>query len=77
MRIISQDGNIDFPYEKTILKVSSSGDVNLITAYYTDSVNYVMANYTTKYKAKKALENLRSEYELGYSCFQFPFDSEV
>lgn len=63
MRVISQDGRLDFPYEnsvvfippreKTIVRVQMTGDYE----------STMMAQYSTKEKAKKAMEMLRVAYE--------------
>lgn len=65
MRVISQDGTIDMPYE-----VSS---LNMVVGKYEDVVNAAiycyssfstikMAEYSSKEKAKKAMEMLRDAY---------------
>lgn len=65
MRVISQDGTIDMPYE-----VSS---LNMVVGKYEDVVNAAiycyssfstikMAEYSSEEKAKKAMEELRYAY---------------
>lgn len=65
MRIISQDGAIDVPYEQVIIQ-RFRGEIyflnkNLIGVeqLYTDMV---IAKYSTDEKAKKAMEELRCAY---------------
>lgn len=85
MRVISQDGTIDMPYE-----VSS---LNMVVGKYEDVVNAAiycyssfstikMAEYSSEEKAKKAMEMLREEYQKYASqnymkVFQFPAEEEL
>ena len=64
MRVISQDGTIDMPYEMSIVWCEDSGAVLLqpigeIGEYQT------FAKYSTEEKAKKAMEMLRDTYQYG------------
>jgi hypothetical protein len=65
MRVISQDGTIDMPYEEVIIQRFRSRiyflNKNLIGV---ESLNEDMqiAEYSTKEKAKKAMEMLRDAY---------------
>lgn len=80
MRLISQNGDIDVPYESSAI-VRADG---LIVAY---SVNYiskriVMGMYSTEEKAKKVMEMLHRAYHDAVthdnvSAFRFPKDDEV
>lgn len=66
MRIISQDGTLDMPYEEVIIQRFRSRiyflNKNLIGV---ESLNEDMqiAEYSTEEKAKKAMEMLRIAYE--------------
>lgn len=86
MRIISQDGMIDFPYEYTIVYIDYLNE-KLI---YAKGMSFIIAKYSTKAKAKKAMEMLRTAYQyaeeckyigVGSSqpefCFRFPADEEL
>ena len=57
MRIISQGGFADLPYEEIILCMESED----IIARHNDK-EYLMARYSTMKKAKKAMEMLRTAY---------------
>lgn len=80
MRLISQTGDIDIPYESSAI---DRADV-MIAAY---SVNYnskriVMGMYSTEEKAKKAMKMLHRAYHDAVthdnvSAFSFPKDDEV
>lgn len=80
MRLISQTGDIDIPYESSAI---ARTDV-LIAAF---SVNYnffriVMGMYSTEEKSKKVMETLHRAYHDAVthdnvSAFRFPKDDEV
>lgn len=81
MRIISQDGMIDVPYELGNLNigVGKFEDVERasISYYYSSTFNAAkLAEYTSKAKAKKAMEMLHREWDdCGVNGrFQFPAD---
>lgn len=60
MRLISQTGDIDIPYENTVLSVAG----NLIFAYVpvVGEKGTVIASYSTKEKAKEAMKVLYKVY---------------
>lgn len=61
MRIVSQDGKINLPYEMTALLVSD----NYIQAVFAGGIQqspYVMASYKSQEKCKKAIEMLNRVY---------------
>ena len=77
MRIISQDGMQDVPYEcsrfSVVTQMGMDGKYNpkknLIRAYITGDAGMVnMAEYSTLEKAIKELENIRNEYEMTEMC---------
>lgn len=92
MRVVSQDGKLDFPYENIRLSIADNSILCL------DSFS-TLATYSTEKKAQKAMEMLRNTYlsrmELGGGydmvngfyvqpnywvlpkVFRFPQDSEV
>lgn len=57
MRIISQDGRIDLPYEKVCLYIDST----LIIASC-DNVKYMMGSYQNNEQAVKHMEMCRKHY---------------
>ena len=80
MRLISQNGEIDVPYE--IASLSRTG--NIIRAYVpiVGEKGTVMACYSTDEKAKKVMEMLHRAYHDAVthdnvSAFRFPKDDEV
>ena len=68
MRVISQDGTMDVPYEISSLSIAVGKYENVehavIFCYnYSTSIGTKMAEYGSKEKAKKAMEILRIAYE--------------
>lgn len=73
MRIISQDGKFDLPYEQCGMQIlqkyrtTSIGKIPdgfSIRAYLqTNSGSFCMANYTTEEMAIKTMEMLRDQYD--------------
>lgn len=73
MRLISQDGRIDIPYENNVVYVCANYGYNkdmkyVITGYkivifvgYDDSHN--LGDYSTKEKALKVIEEIREHYQ--------------
>lgn len=81
MRVISQDGIIDMPYE--ICSVWCCSSV-IMCDMCGDNTNTILATYSAEEKAKKAMEMLREQYKkyIGasvniYGCFQFPAEEEL
>lgn len=78
MRVISQDGTIDLPYEQVII---TRHDKSIyLMEHLTSDVE--IAKYSTEEKAKKAMEMLREEYQKYASqnymkVFQFPAEEEL
>ena len=62
MRVISQDGTIDIPYEMSIVWCEDSVAV-LLQAVGEVGEYQTFAKYSTEEKAKKAMEMLRIAYE--------------
>lgn len=77
MRIISQDGKINIPYEMTALLVSG----NYIQAVFSGGIQqspYVMAMYSTQDKLQDALDMLDRRFVgMGDAIFRFPKDGEA
>lgn len=89
MRLVSQDGDIDVPYEHGSLCTGFiKGEehiINTISYYnYSSQKGTKLAEYSSKNKCLKAMEMLREEYlETVYDyrtkpkVFQFPKDEEI
>ena len=77
MRIISQNGKINLPYEMTALIVSD----NYIQAVFAGGIQqspYLMAMYSTQDKLQEALDMLNRRYAgMCDAIFRFPKDGEI
>lgn len=65
MRVISQDGAIDVPYENSVVFIDTRGvrDKAFVRMQAIgDDEASIMAQYSTEEKAKKAMEMLREAY---------------
>nr|DAU45375.1 MAG TPA: hypothetical protein [Caudoviricetes sp.] len=83
MRVISQHGNVDLPYEQIVVCHAMES----VIALY-NGEKYVLGEYSSKEKAYKAMEMLREawineaiEFTHGIYhrniVFQFPQDDEI
>lgn len=65
MRVISQDGALDIPYEQVVIQ-RFKGEIYFLnknlTGIYDLVSDIVIAEYSTEEKAKKAMEELRYVY---------------
>ena len=93
MRLISQDGKVDLPYEQFAVAIDATTETAILAfpAGVDDDTYFNLAEYSTKEKAKKVVEMLRTEYRnykqaksseyyfaFNYpKVFRFPKDSEV
>lgn len=92
MRIVSQGGMYDLPYEETTFRFFHDGRIVAYALSDPTSDNYiVMAEYSSGEKANKAMEMCREKYLSrtvnGYyvqpnylalpKVFQFPADNEI
>lgn len=75
MRVISQDGTIDVPYDYFSLSMSSGKYKDMEVAYIycqnsSSPIGVKLAKYSTEEKAVKAMEMLRKVYEnnMFYHC---------
>lgn len=64
MRVIAQDGTMDFPYKDSIVFIDTRAKDAIFVRMQAigDSEASIMAQYSTKEKAKKAMEELRYAY---------------
>ena len=64
MRLISQNGEIDVPYEKVILGIcdQNNGQEYVIYAYHDSPRPLFIATYSNTDKALKVMEMLREQY---------------
>lgn len=73
MRVISQDGTFDIPYEQVVIQ-RFKGDIYFLNKNLTgidDLIDdIIVAKYSTEEKANKAMEMLRSAYTGSIVMFQ-------
>jgi len=73
MRVISQDGTLDIPYEQVVIQ-RFKGEIYFLNKNLTgidDLVSdIVIAKYSTEEKAKKSMEMLRIAYTGSIAMFQ-------
>lgn len=81
MRIISQNGNVDLPYEKFVFGITKDNKIacrrECVAPPY-EIYNGIIAEYSSKEKALKAMKMLRKSYEnnefyhciAGSKCFE-------
>ena len=56
MRVISQDGTVDLPYERIVISLENSGkDYCLLAFSDCTTIGLVIARYSTEENAKKAI----------------------
>ena len=79
MRLVSQHGNVDIPYDKAVL-LHAQGDVMAIVG----DKEYILGVYSSMEKSYRVMEMVREEYlETVYDyrtrpkVFKFPKDEEV
>lgn len=63
MRVISQNGKLDFPYENSLVFIPPRDGTIVRLQMIGDYESTMMAQYSTKEKAKKAMNMLRLAYE--------------
>ena len=79
MRLVSQNGNVDIPYDKAILLHAQ----DYVMARIGDK-DYLMGEYSSMEKSYRAMEIMQKQF-LDYCCnyhsqsgvFYFPKDEEV
>ena len=87
MRLISQDGMIDVPYENLTIVVDNDNDdgkVHILARGIVEYLSIIIAVYSNTDKALNVMEMLQKQF-LDYCCnyhsqsgvFYFPKDEEV
>lgn len=73
MRIISQKGNIDVPYEKVVLFADNVGAIHCKFG----GESFRMGLYSSKQDAKAVMKMIRDAWDNAYEMFQLPKREEV
>ena len=87
MRIISQNGLLDMPYELIAISPYSGNMATIVGTFPGNALGkgdsvYILAEYSTEEKAIKAMEMCREYYDSIFfepqsEIFQFPAEEEV
>lgn len=80
MRLISQDGMIDVPYENITIAVDNDnddGEVHILARGIVEYLSVIIAVYSNTDKALKVMEMLRDKNFWDKDVFKFPADEEV
>ena len=80
MRLISQDGMIDVPYENLTIAVDNDNDdgkVHILARGISEYLSIIIAVYSNTDKALKVMEMLRNRNFWDKDVFKFPADEEV
>lgn len=87
MRIISQNGLLDMPYELIAISPYSGNMATIVGTFPGNNLDkgdrvYILAEYSTEEKAIKAMEMCREYYDSIFfepqsEIFQFPAEEEV
>ena len=82
MRIVSQDGTIDVPYDLAALSIgilpSNKNSTIYVRSKLLDEKPCVFADYSTKDKALKAMEMLRDAYTSScYSDNGYDYSAQI
>ena len=78
MRIISQDGNKDFPYKRCTIWVFGQ-EIMAAPVGGPEEVEATMAKYSTPEKVQKAIQRLHDCYQCGLKnvVFRFPQEDDL
>ena len=71
MRLISQDGALDIPYEQCVIQRFNESIYFLnenLTGVEGFAGDMMLASYSSKEKAEKAMDMLHKEYEKHFFC---------
>lgn len=72
MRLVSQAGVADIPYEKAVIFHNMDGVRAVV-----DGREYLLGEYSNILKSQKVMEMVRENNFWDKDVFQFPKDSEV
>ncbi len=79
MRLISQDGASDIPYEKKCISVSQDGYIvahDNLCMPNGEMIKSVVAKYSSREIAIEVMDSLRHLYTLGSKTVRFPAEEE-
>lgn len=79
MRIISQDGTLDIPYERKCIGITQDGYIiahDDICMANEEALKSVIAKYSSREIALEVMDSLRNLYTLGSKTVRFPTEEE-
>ena len=72
MRVVSQNREVDVPYEHSVFYIKNKTSCYVITSCtYGDAVEFNLATFKEKEQAVKGLEDLRNSFLSGFPCYEF------
>jgi hypothetical protein len=74
MRIISQNGEFDFPYEHTLIRAT---DRAIYSRFGTDARDILIGVYGNEDSVKRAMNRLFTYVGTNMPCYQFPMPEEL
>lgn len=75
MRVVSVNGCVDILYDNMVL-IITGGCVS--ACVIGEDVDFILADYSTEEKARKAVSRLRASYQMmNVSVFRFPKESDL
>lgn len=77
MRLISQDGLMDYPYEKSFLEWNKNHNKTYSLWVRLDGDKKLFAVYSNTANVECVQTKLRSAFRKGQMFFRFPADDEV
>lgn len=80
MRVISQNGSVDIPYENFVFGITKDNYIIATRdtiASPSEIVHGVVAQYSSEEKAMKVMTYMQCDFAVGKLYFQFPKDDEV
>lgn len=76
MRIISQNRNVDIPYDEIILYINEWDDVYAVRARHVN-VDWTLGTYPTKERAIEVMAEIREAHCEAEDCYHMPLDRET
>lgn len=81
MRLISQDGRVDLPYEQVGVSIDILNELNIIVYSLSSEDCWTFARYSTKERVLMARKLMAYRYSLerqsGKDYFRFPLDDDI
>ena len=76
MRIISQNGCFDIPYERFMIGMIGTDDLIEVYAQDEKGINFILGDYKTTVRAKEEIAKARAAYGRGQKIYYMKEDDE-